>query len=157
MAANFSSLAGYCTDDPPLPVILNAAEAAGGDDSSSTISLLFEFPANSIRTNYVALYFTEVNQQNDSDTREFTASVDGKEYGLEVSPEYQICSEVNVTTEPAVGDMKIELTATTGSTLPPLICAAEIYTVGETLVAGSNEGDGNIINSFFFMLIIFKF
>ncbi|XP_042472313.1 probable LRR receptor-like serine/threonine-protein kinase MEE39 [Zingiber officinale] len=142
VAANFSSIFGYCADDPPLPVILNAAEPTAGD-ASNAISLSFEFPANSSRTNYVALYFTEVIQRDDGETREFVASVDGKEYGLEVSPEYQICSEVNVTTEPAAGDMKIELTAVSGSSLPPLICAAEIYTVGETLLAGSNEDDVN--------------
>ncbi|KAG1339178.1 putative LRR receptor-like protein kinase [Cocos nucifera] len=135
--ANFTELTGNCADDPPVAAILHAVEAT---NNTSSISLSFNFTGTS-RSNYLALYFTEVGQLGADRRRAFNITIDGRDYGLTVAPRYQICDEVNATTDPAVGVMNISISPLEDSNLPPVISAAEVYTASPTLVEGSHQAD----------------
>lgn len=138
VTANFTELTGNCADDPPLRAILQAVEAM---EANSSISLSFNFTGTS-RSNYLALYFTEVVQLGADQRRSFDITIDGQGYGLTVvTPQYQICNEVNVTTDPAIGVMNISISPHGDSNLPPVISAAEVYTASPTLVEGTDQAD----------------
>ncbi|XP_073014515.1 probable LRR receptor-like serine/threonine-protein kinase At1g51880 [Typha latifolia] len=136
--ANFTELLSNSYSSPPLGAMLHAVE---GRDPSSSILLSFDFPQSS-RSNYVVLYFTEVIELTANQRRSFNVLIDGRDYGIVVTPQFQIVREVNVTARPASGMMNLSLTPiTSNSTLPPLINALEIYTMSQPLVAGTHPTD----------------
>ncbi|KAK1286964.1 hypothetical protein QJS10_CPB20g00831 [Acorus calamus] len=87
------------------------------------------------------MYFTEVIQLNVEQNRSFNILIDGQDYQLSIAPQYQIYDELVRTTSPAMGMMNISIAPSKNSTLPPVISAAEIYTVSDTLKGGTNGGD----------------
>ncbi|KAK1272249.1 hypothetical protein QJS04_geneDACA014656 [Acorus gramineus] len=61
------------------------------------LSLSFDFPQTT-RSNYIAVYFTEVIQLSVEQNRSFNMLIDGQDYQLSIAPRYQICDELARTT-----------------------------------------------------------
>ncbi|XP_077212861.1 putative LRR receptor-like serine/threonine-protein kinase At1g51860 [Tasmannia lanceolata] len=139
-SANFSYLSENANNDPPFNAIRNEVEAP---DHATQLVILppLDFPQTN-RTNYIALYFTEVFDLGSNDHRWFNIQIDGRDYGGTVSTEYDICIVVSQnSTLPAVGPMNITLNSAKGTTLAPAISAVEVYTYSEIIVPGTNDDD----------------
>ncbi|XP_059639327.1 probable LRR receptor-like serine/threonine-protein kinase At1g05700 [Cornus florida] len=93
---------------------------------------------------YIYLYFAEVQLLQDNQTREFNIYLNGNQLNQEpaVSPNYLSTTTLIYSTAP-VSYPKYELSIrkTNNSTLPPIINAAELYAVKQSLHSQTDEID----------------
>lgn len=124
-------------DQPPQQVLQNAIST---NNSLSIISWNMNFlPIDNVI--YMNMYFSEVTQLDDNQTRSFRIFQDTESISEPILPPYEDFIQMyvsNVTVSPST---VFSVVRTTNSTLPPLINALEIFTTSNALTDGTNTQD----------------
>ncbi|KAL3850725.1 hypothetical protein ACJIZ3_012607 [Penstemon smallii] len=126
----------FVAELPPPAVMKNAVTAVS---RNSTINLNMGLPSFEIPV-YANWYFSEVAQLQPNETRTFTLHVNNASTPP-FSPPYDNCSEWYISNFSLSSNDTITLVPTANSTLPPLINAMEIFSLGDALTNGTNTND----------------
>ncbi|GFQ06360.1 senescence-induced receptor-like serine/threonine-protein kinase [Phtheirospermum japonicum] len=125
-------------DHPPSAVLQNAIAAV---TPTGEIHLLTGLPTAQVPV-YMNMYFSEVTQLDTTDTRSFQVLVNGAPlFDIPILPPYANCKEMYISNLTASSDTTFALVPTSDSTLPPLINAMEVYSIGDVLTDGTHTKD----------------
>lgn len=121
--------------EPPIGVI----NTCGVPESGSRIDIQ---RSTSSYNFFVILYFAELQKLTSTDSRVFNIRLNDRHFYGPFQPEYLKLTTIkgHITTQPN-GEFSISITKATGSTLPPILNAVEVYTVKpitELATAGEN-------------------
>ncbi|KAL8029896.1 hypothetical protein ABFS82_14G248900 [Erythranthe guttata] len=135
--ATLTYYVGY--GDGPPPAVLKHAVTCAAPPNYMAISIGESFPFN--RPAYYIAYFSEVTQLKPNQNRSFRIQIDNGRYSQPILPPYGAYKEqfgYNITFSEK---SKIYISPTGDSTLPPLINALEIFSVGKALINGTDDKD----------------
>lgn len=106
--------------------------------------LVFTWKAeNATSEYYIYLHFAEVVELKANQSRSFNITINGESFYESVVPDY--LSAVTVYSTPAlsiVEEYTVSIFKTKNSTLPPILNAAEIYSVKNLLQSETDQEDG---------------
>ena len=125
-------------DSPPRAVFQNAFAT---NSTSTSITLGTNLPATEVPI-YMNMYFSEVSVLDSTQKRSFALYIDDKLTSNPFIPVYGKAGEMFLTNFTASSNTTFSLVASSDSTLPPLINALEVFTVGDELTDGTNSDDG---------------
>ncbi|XP_039041550.1 senescence-induced receptor-like serine/threonine-protein kinase [Hibiscus syriacus] len=125
-------------DDSPPSAVFQSAFAS--DSTSSSITLGTNLPATKVPI-YMNMYFSEVSLLDSTEKRSIKLRIDGTPRSKPFIPVYAKAGEMSLTNVTASFSANFTLAAATGSTLPPLINALEVFTVSDELTDGTNSND----------------
>lgn len=126
-------------DQPPQQVLQNAISTS---NSLAIITWNMSFlPIDNVPI-YMNMYFSEVTQLDDNQTRSFRIFKDTESFSDPILPPYGDFTQMYVSNLTVSPDTTFSVVKTTNSTLPPLINALEIFIVGDALTNGTNSQDG---------------
>ena len=93
---------------------------------------------------YITAYFSEV-MKSAVGKRSIQMYIDNKPFLSPIVPPFGSVKEVYITNMTASAETSFVLQASETSTLPPIINAVEVYTLSDTLTAGTDSIDGNFV------------
>ncbi|CAI9105266.1 OLC1v1004153C2 [Oldenlandia corymbosa var. corymbosa] len=129
------------TADGDYPPEAALAHAVTTPNVSFMIQLPTNFPPTEVPV-YMNLYFSEVTELDPTtDTRSFTLYKGQASYSDPISPSFGEFNEIVVSNDTASSNTTFYLRADSGSTLPPLINAMEVFLVSDPLTDGTNSDD----------------
>ncbi|KAK8581517.1 hypothetical protein V6N13_144539 [Hibiscus sabdariffa] len=124
-------------DSPPSAVFLNAFSTAS---TSTSMRLGTDLPTTKVPI-YMNMYFSEVSVLDSTETRSIELQIDGTPSSKPFIPVYGKAGEMTLTNVTASSSTNFTLAAASGSTLPPLINALEVFAVSDELTDGTNSAD----------------
>ncbi|GER34425.1 leucine-rich repeat protein kinase family protein [Striga asiatica] len=124
-------------DNPPLAVLQNAVTSSG------EIQLPTALPSGQTPI-YLNMYFSEVTQlDTTTQKRSFQVLLDNEPLmDQPILPPYGSCRELYATNLTVSSNATFALVPTNDSTLPPLINAMEVFSIGDVLTDGTDNKDG---------------
>ncbi|KAL5765980.1 hypothetical protein ACOSP7_016597 [Xanthoceras sorbifolium] len=125
-------------DNPPQAVMQNAATTPSTSQSMVLGNGLF--PAKPVPI-YVTMYFSEVADLDSTQTRSFQVYINNMRASHAIVPPYGSVAELYIGNITASSTTSFTLAADSGSTLPPLISAMEVFYVSDPLADGTNSKD----------------
>lgn len=91
---------------------------------------------------YITAYFSEVAHLNATDKRSIDVYFNNDPYSRQINPPFGSVSVVNIANRTASSNTNISIRGSADSTLPPLLNAYEVCSVGDVLTDGTNGDDG---------------
>lgn len=127
-------------DHPPQAALENAVISSSTTQYIQFINRLSteELPI------YITAYFSEVNESAVG-KRSIQMYIDNKPFLSPIVPPFGSVKEVFITNMTASAKTSFTLQASDTSTLPPLLNALEVYTLSDTLTAGTDSRDGKCV------------
>lgn len=132
-------------DEPPQAVLQNAITTSSTADS---INLATNLPAVDVSI-YVNAYFSEITTLDSTQKRLLQIYLDDKPVTDLIVPPYQKAAEVTMANLTASSNNNLSLVAASGSMLPPLINALEVFLISDKLTDGTDSNDGNTLILFY--------
>lgn len=121
-------------DHPPQAALGNAVISSSTTQNMQFINRL---PTEELPI-YITAYFSEVNESA-AGKRSIQMYVDNKPFLSPIVPPFGSVKEVYITNVTASANTSFVLQASATSTLPPVLNALEVYTLSDTLTAGTRE------------------
>ena len=112
--------------------------------TSESIKLATNLPAVEVEI-YVNAYFSEITTLNSTQKRLLQIYLDDKPVSDPIVPPYQEVVEVTIFNLTASSSNNLSLVAASGSMLPPLINAMEVFSISDQLTDGTDRNDGMYI------------
>ena len=131
----------FAVNNPPLEVLQNAITT---ESTSDRLILASGFPSNGASV-YISMYFSEPTEVTKK--RSFLFTVDNQEdSSSSIVPPYNDVDHQTATVDVSA-NTTLSLVATTGSELPPLINAMELFYLSkDKLTNGTDADDGKYFN-----------
>ncbi|KAF5796019.1 putative Malectin-like domain, leucine-rich repeat domain superfamily [Helianthus annuus] len=126
-------------DNPPQAVLKNAVAT---QNTSQFINLGFNVVDDPFRyPAYINWYFSEVRELNSSELRSFRIFKDNLPFSLPIVPRFGEVVEYFISNLSLTTETNFSLNPLDDSTLPPLINAAELFSIRDALSNGTNNND----------------
>ncbi|KAJ0765354.1 putative transferase [Helianthus annuus] len=133
-------------DNPPQAVLKNAVAT---QNTSQFINLGFNVVDDPFRyPAYINWYFSEVRELNSSELRSFRIFKDNLPFSLPIVPRFGEVVEYFISNLSLTTETNFSLNPLDDSTLPPLINAAELFSIRDALSNGTNNNDASLQNAF---------
>ncbi|GJR61974.1 probable LRR receptor-like serine/threonine-protein kinase, partial [Tanacetum coccineum] len=126
-------------DNPPPAVLENGISVPNRTDFINLGLTIIDYPAR--YPIYINWYFSEVIKLNPGEIRSFRIYMDNVAFSLLIVPHFGNVTEYFITNLTATLDTNFSLIPIGDSTYPPLINAAELFSISDPLTDGTNNDD----------------